>query len=1651
MADAFRGLTLRIGADARPVQSALNAINSSASNVQRQLNKMNKALRFDGTNVGALASRIDLAGDKALHMARAATTVRTAMNQASKEMVEFSNKSGIASGKMDKVANATRNVYAQTQKIRAERTHVNAELQQVYDGVKKIVQASLSGEDAAENADKYVKALQRSMVGTGDAAKRNYEYMKMLVEQAGKDTNAGNNFGLDKTAEDAKQLVSLWERLHDESGRLKSDLSSIEKVEGFKSLRTELVSLKSGLREAATEATRFKAEFYAMSPKGLSEAVALTGRLKTATSAAVEEANVMDAAYRALPKSVEAARNKIVATRNAQQALAEQANALRAAMQKIESTDGFDRIKAGASNVHVAFEKASHDATELAADLKIAESRVESLNAELREANNTNFIGPARSIEKIKEELKQANAELAETSARARSADEALESAALNKHWSELRAQIAGVNTEMAELKARSSALNSINNFGAGLRELGYGLYSTVTPALMMAGRYAIQAAEDIDSAYRDMRKTVNGTEEQYEHLKQAAMDFSTTHVTSADQILEIEAMGGQLGITADNLEAFATTVSNLDIATNIDADTAAEQLGKMATVLGISVDQYDNFGDALVRLGNNMPVMESDIMNLMTRYMGMGKVVGMSVDQMMGWAAAASATGQKAEAAGSSMQRFIAKMETAVVGGGDTLKQWADVAGMSADEFAKAFRDNASDAMYKFVEGLARIQKEGGSVNQVLQELKINNVRDKQLLEGFANQMVHATEDTNVLRDALRMSSDAYKGMDTVFTDGRGVEKAGDAAREASKKAEGFSGALKIMKNQAQVLGATLAESAAPMVKDLGVMFGDLTDYVRSMPEPVKQSMLKVAAAFALIGPVSVAFGTSLRAVSSVVEAITGIGGAVSNMSARMAEAGGRVKGFAMNMTASAGKVTKGATAMNALGNAISMLGTPAGLIGISGAIAMIGGSLAYIIGGVAEAQGKIDTFNKATVGMGEAVKRSLDSVNASGGAIEQFGNKVAGAEYTIDKMPGVIDRASQAQAALVDRMNERTSATEAEIGQLNLAKSALDQYMNKTNLTALEQGKLRAAIELLNGTYGTHYTVVDASNGKIADESGALLTAKDSIMEFINAKKQQIQLESLAASYQEAEAQRLERMKDLMGQQANIDWLKQQRDQLTEGSDEWNEYNGYIQDALVYYGQLKGLYDADAKAADDLAARMGLVAKQAEGAKLTVGETAKASTEWGMAVDAFGANMNEFAEALDRAGADQEQFSKLSMEEMTKLVSAWQMGGMSMKDALESVGVSTRSLGDRFSETFSSAGGDMEQLNQRADNLASGIDDFAQKLLDAGITAQEFAQMGIDGFDKLLEAAGGDFAQIGVAIDLLNSQNIDPKNITVTDEGTIDNTTGKLWQLDIEAKKITDTQRVFRINSDGSITEITGELQEVDGTTVTANFEGDASGAEEAKGKADAASQEWDGTESEGSFNGDESDAVEAADNADAAGKGYDGNVYTGYADLDTSNAYSALNSLLGDLQAFENSTFTATVSAVEDTNAAGAIAARYAQGAILKNAMGGVYSRSIPRNASGALNGIVTRATMTNIGWVGEAGAEAVMHMRNAGGAVVPLTNRRYVRPFARAVASEMVGGGKTVNVSVNLNYQAGDDATKLARDVANRVEAYLNMGA
>ena len=197
-------------------------------------------------------------------------------------------------------------------------------------------------------------------------------------------------------------------------------------------------------------------------------------------------------------------------------------------------------------------------------------------------------------------------------------------------------------------------------NAGDKMAKMGDMLTKSVTVPMVAMGTYAAQAAINFDTALANVRKTSDLTEQQLQKLGDSALDLSTKQPVTAETILNIEALGAQLGVADDELESFAKTVSGLDIATNMDFETAGKEMAQFANITQMTHDKFQNYGSTIVDLGNHLATTEKDISNMALRLAGVSSAANFSQAEILGMSGAMSSLGLKAEAGGSAMTRII-------------------------------------------------------------------------------------------------------------------------------------------------------------------------------------------------------------------------------------------------------------------------------------------------------------------------------------------------------------------------------------------------------------------------------------------------------------------------------------------------------------------------------------------------------------------------------------------------------------------------------------------------------------------------------------------------------------------------------------------------------------------------------------------------------------------------------------------------------------------------------------------------------------------------------------------------------------------------------------------------------------------------------
>lgn len=355
-----------------------------------------------------------------------------------------------------------------------------------------------------------------------------------------------------------------------------------------------------------------------------------------------------------------------------------------------------------------------------------------------------------------------------------------------------------------------STGISKIKGIATTGLQASLAVIGAVATGLGTAGVAATKTGIEFESAFAGVKKTVDATDGELSALRTGILDMSKEIPQTAASIAEISEAAGQLGIKTENIEGFTRVMADLGVATNLTSTEAATSLARLANITGMSQTDFDKLGSTVVALGNNLATTESEIVNMSLRLAGAGSQIGMSEDQILSFAGALSSVGIEAEMGGSAFSTLMSNMSLAVTQGEDDLKSYADVAGMTADEFKTAFEKDAAGAIISFIQGLGRVNDEGGSAIATLAEMGITEIR-------MRDALLRAAGASDTFTSALDIGSQAWEENNALN-------------KEAEQRYETLESKIQILKNSAGVLGIAFKDSIDDKLRD-AVDAG--TDYI--------------------------------------------------------------------------------------------------------------------------------------------------------------------------------------------------------------------------------------------------------------------------------------------------------------------------------------------------------------------------------------------------------------------------------------------------------------------------------------------------------------------------------------------------------------------------------------------------------------------------------------------------------------------------------------------------------------------------------------------------------------------------------------------------------------------------------------------------
>ena len=163
----------------------------------------------------------------------------------------------------------------------------------------------------------------------------------------------------------------------------------------------------------------------------------------------------------------------------------------------------------------------------------------------------------------------------------------------------------------------------NFENYGGQIRNVGLALAASITLPLALFVKSTSDAARAFETSFTGVKKTVDATEAEFASLSAGFRQMAKDIPIAVDELNGIGEAAGQLGIKTENILGFTKTVAQLAVTTNLTADAAANALARIANITGLQQDQFDRLGAAIVDLGNNFAVTESEIVEFGLRIAG--------------------------------------------------------------------------------------------------------------------------------------------------------------------------------------------------------------------------------------------------------------------------------------------------------------------------------------------------------------------------------------------------------------------------------------------------------------------------------------------------------------------------------------------------------------------------------------------------------------------------------------------------------------------------------------------------------------------------------------------------------------------------------------------------------------------------------------------------------------------------------------------------------------------------------------------------------------------------------------------------------------------------------------------------------------------
>lgn len=564
-------------------------------------------------------------------------------------------------------------------------------------------------------------------------------------------------------------------------------------------------------------------------------------------------------------------------------------------------------------------------------------------------------------------------------------------------------------------------------------------------------GVAAVRMAADFDASMSTVQANTGASADEMAQLRQAAIDAGADTIYSATESADAINELGKAGLsTSDILSGGLSGALNLAASDGMAVGDAAELMATTLKQFNLTGAESTQVADALAA-GAGKAVGSAHDLGLALNQAGLvANSMGVSMQETTGTLAAFANAGMIGSDAGTSLKTMLQRLASPT----DKAQTLMDELGI-----------NVYDANGKFI-GLA------GAAGQL-----------QNGLSGLSQQERNAALNTIFGADAVRAANVLYEqGAEGIDDWTKAVSQSGYAADLAAKKNDNLKGDLENLSGSFESLMISLGEGGQGPLRFLVQTLDTLVDGFASLPAPVQQSIVLMAALVggftalhSAMGPLNASSSQTARNFGLMLDLFQRGSTAMPLLKEGIIQLGTSMLGTSTNAGTLANGLTRGQTAMNgmkSIGSGLfAALGGPWGI-----ALTVAGALLVGFAQSAQDAKANISEFSSAIDQSGSSVETLIKKIASGEDKTWDFGDKFA---TGLGSLGEALDKAGIEYSTFAKAVNGSREAQKLFDKQLKNAEN---------NMSVMQTDSIRDSYNKLSDQVSKAKEQVSKTNEEVA-----------------------------------------------------------------------------------------------------------------------------------------------------------------------------------------------------------------------------------------------------------------------------------------------------------------------------------------------------------------------------------------------------------------------------------------------------------------------------------------------------------------------------------------------------------------------------------